>query len=139
MKKVFLDAGYLRHTYIAHFNRDRVTGVTPRISNPLPLEKIEQVKDAIIRQFEVLTFGQSFSFLPRQYNHTVGQIKSRAKLTDIENMLIELASKSLILREPEESPHLWPHRRRRMTDEEIQDFNYYRKQLGLPPAPEEAT
>lgn len=121
----------LRHSYVAHLKRERATGSEPRTSDPFPFNKLKEMKEVIIQHFEILTFNRTFLYLPLQYAENVRESEPLHRIPDIEKLLDQLADQSSILHEPEDNPHVWIHRRKRLSPETLSQINNYRERLGL--------
>lgn len=121
----------LRHTYIAHLRRERATGAELRTSDFLPVVRIEQITEVIKAKLNILAFYQRFPYLPIQYDPSVREADGLRQEPDIDILLTRLAEESKILHSPETSPLQWPHRKKRMSSEHLDQINYYREKLGL--------
>ncbi len=124
----------LRNEHIAHIDSKYVEAVfadkkTPVLQERLTfLSELKAVCDKLNAALHKLTFlgGAKFNLLPPWYqgNTSVGQ-------SDIQGILNNIAKNSPILSMPEDDPDQWCYI---MTSrrEQLDQFNFYRRQFGLP-------
>ena len=118
----------IRDNQLAHFNREWI--VKPPTSQALnerrlSLSELKKMRDALSEIFRVFSFGTERLLILLEY--TKGP-------TDVEELLDNIAKQSHLLNMPERQPGFWHHFRERLSQQQLETFNRYRRKFGLPEA-----
>jgi hypothetical protein len=124
----------LRNDRIGHSTKDWVLG-----KSTIPLLRLEEFRNLIKATqelFDALCFTTERVLLPLPYNPAVTHPKGADARPDIEKILDAIARDSYILSMPEDErfPGDWVEERKRLTAEQIEQINYYRRKFRLPEA-----
>ncbi len=122
----------LRNDHIGHSTRDWVLG-----KSTIPLLELTKFRDLIKATQELysaLSFTTDRRLLPVSYDPAVTHPRGTDTRPDIEKYLDSLAKDSYILIMPEDErfPGEWAEQRKRLTPEQIDQINYYRKKFNMP-------
>lgn len=124
----------IRHNYIGHFNLDKHLHPTTEdiAARKLVFSELVHLKDMTNLFFRALCFGHTKMVLPIAYDETVKHPVGSDSRTDIERILDSLAKQSVLLNLPEKQPLRWKHRRERLSEENMEVINRYRRKFGMP-------
>ncbi|MBZ0296555.1 MAG: hypothetical protein K8L99_28600 [Anaerolineae bacterium] len=119
---------FIRHNYIAHFNKKLNTNPDPQmvVGIPLSLEEIKQLFETARELFEFLCFNAYYALWYWGYLNTERQD------TDIDKLLDSIARDSPLLNMPEEQPEIWEMTKQRYSARELEILNEFRQKFGLP-------
>ncbi len=121
----------IRHNAIAHRLVDMETGLAKEQLLGVKLQELRNLFDATHRLFGALSFGSAYLTLAGDLMPaTVGGKPTR---TCLDEVLDAVLRDSYFVNEPERD-QWWHEMRKRMSPEELQLLNKYRKRLGLPEA-----
>lgn len=120
----------LRDTQIAHSLRDPAAETGPEDS--ITFGDIKSLCDELIRLFEVASFSSEFMYLTISYDPRVQHPAGRDARPDIEKILDSIVRESSVIRMPENRPEVWRHLRERWSQAKIDQFNAYRRKVGMP-------
>jgi hypothetical protein len=128
----------LRHRMFAHFHPSFLMTAQGKTPTTLPwttLGDIQIVRDAVNELIQILGFNVGYRFLPISYDPVVKHPRNVDSRPDIVRLLDDLAHGSSIMHMPEREPIVWPHRRKLMSEDEVNLYNEYRKRFRLPEVP----
>lgn len=117
----------LRNARLAHLSLAEVLSTSTPV---VQLKDLEQLADDIETAYQPLLFGASASFLPLAYDPEVRAANKHVD-TDIEKILNAFARQTYALNLPETNSKVWPYHRAKMSTDELQVFNYWRRRAGL--------
>jgi len=123
-KELRKKAEALRNRRIAHLDEDFVSG-TIKLSYP-DLSELQDLCKEITSLFNALCFNVENLMLPEPYS------LNRGHNTDIEQLLDCLARDSYLLNMPEQNLQRWSVRQQKLTQEQMNVLNRYRRKFGLP-------
>lgn len=123
-------ARHLRANRIAHVTRAWYSG--EREVFQLSFVELKSLRDALNSLLNALSFNTENRLLPIPYDPQVIRGRGEDSRTDIEKILDCVARESHILNMPERYPERWKRRREKLSDEKVDQINYYRKKFGLP-------
>ena len=124
----------LRHNQYGHFSRRVIapTGASGAAVPRVSLTDLKTVRDRLNALLQVLALDTELMFLPLDYDPKVQHPSNTDPRPDIVELLDMIAFNSQIIRDPENNPELWEHRRKLMEQDELDALNLYRHKLGLP-------
>lgn len=119
----------LRNARIAHVQQEFVEQMhTDRVL----LGDLWALRDGVIALIDALSFNARLCVGPPGYDPDICYPEGQDQRTDIERLLDSVAAQSDLLNYPERYPAQWPNRRASLTEDQLREFNRYRKKLGLP-------
>jgi hypothetical protein len=126
----------LRHERIAHFKNSRISNQEAVVtdSDRVSLSQIEQIRDAANEYFRVLSLGDEWSMVDREYTPTYSLMGEEERQTEIDILLEFVAGQSPVLHLPETDQQHWSFlRAEEFTAADIVVLNKWRLKFGLPP------
>ena len=118
----------IRNARIAHVQQEFVEQMqTERVL----LGDLWALRDGVIALIDALSFNARLCVGPPGYDPDICYPKGQDQRTDIEKLLDSVAAQSDLLNYPERYPAQWPDRKASLTEDQLKEFNRYRKKLGL--------
>lgn len=125
-KQLLDKAVNLRDKRIAHFLQDYREQFSQKIPDPeqLSFSELKKLCDELNRLFHICSLNAHYSMLDVSYD---------GKAADIDKLLDSIARNSRVLNMPEQDPQMWKQGKRpQLSEQELAQFNFYRKKFGLP-------
>jgi hypothetical protein len=123
-----------RHKRMAHFDSKCNLSPQERRKLWLSLPALTNLRNTLNRLFEILCFGCEQSVLHIAYDAKIQHPRDMDSRNDVEIVLDAIARNSPILNMPEEQPQAWPFHRQKLSKDDLQALNEYRRKFGLPEA-----
>lgn len=120
----------LRSNRIAHTTQDLISE-NIKVSRP-SLSDIRRLRDALNSLLDTISFNVGHIMLPLPYEPSVLHPPLSNHKTDIEEILGCIARNSNLLNMPEKRPETWSRRRARLSEEQINKINFYRRKFDMP-------
>jgi hypothetical protein len=123
----------IRHNYVAHFDFHKHVRPTEEDvkQRALSLSDLKEVQEQVMDLFDVLALGVGFMAIPLEYDPGVRKGAHEDQRSDIERLLDSLARESHLVNLPESNPLLWPWELKRMSAEDRDRLNAFRRRFGL--------
>lgn len=121
----------IRHNYIAHRLVDMHTALPKQELSGVKLQELRQLLDATHSLFSALSFGGAYATLAGDF--MPGTVGGKPRRTCLDEVLDAVLRDSYFVNEPERD-QWWHEMRKRMSPEELELLNKYRKRVGLPEA-----
>ncbi|MCD4684814.1 MAG: hypothetical protein K8S97_02620 [Anaerolineae bacterium] len=120
-----------RDACVAHLAQDFIEGKTQL--DRLNLDDLFRLQDELNKFYTIITLKDSIGvvFLPPEYYPKGGDSKPAS---DIDKILDSVARDSFIVNMPEQNPIRWKHKREKLSSEDLELINAYRRKFGLPEA-----
>jgi len=124
---------FIRMNYIAHFNRQKNLNPTPEQIKEriILLSDLKKYSNTVNSFFDLLCFGNGRGLLLSEYNPNVIYPVGFDSRSDIEKLLDNIAKNSTVLNLPEQNVNSWNNYRKKLSKEELKDFNRFRVKFGL--------
>jgi hypothetical protein len=129
VKNLLEKARGLRNHRIAHTTQEFISGGVT-LYRP-DIYELKKLRDELNSLLDALSFNVEYSKLPLQYDSRVIHPKGSNYKTDIEEILHSIVKDSNLLSLPEENPERWERRKSRLTVEELETINRYRRKFNL--------
>ncbi len=119
----------LRNESIAHIKKEAIEQ-----PEHLNISELESLRDALNDLLDSISFDVTHLMLPIEYDEQVQHPQGTDSRPDIERILDRVAIDSRKLHLPEVMPQIWPGVKKRMSPQELEIFNSYRRKFSLPEA-----
>ena len=119
-------AKILRNESIAHIKKEAIEQ-----TEHLKISELESLRDALNDLLDSISFDVTHLMLPIEYDEQVQHPEGTDSRSDIERILDRVAFDSRKLNLPEVMPQIWPGVRSKMSPQELEIFNSYRRKLRL--------
>ncbi len=119
----------IRNNFLAHL--DKIQQMMPPHSRTIPnltFSEMQSLIEAAFDLFNALSFDSYYVPWLHEYRDEV----RNAQQTDVERLLDHVAKSSFLLNLPESDPEVWERRRLKLSPEEIELLNQYRRKFDLP-------
>lgn len=119
----------IRNNFVAHLDKTQNTlELSQRTIADMTYAEMKELLDGGYELFNALSFEAYYVPWFAEYSD---QIRN-AQQTDVERLLDQVAKSSFLLNLPETQPEAWQRRRSKLSSEEIELLNHYRRKFGLP-------
>jgi len=124
----------IRHNYLAHYDLQKLNSPSKEQieARSLTFMEIEKARDKITELFDALSFRVRYGSIPLEYHPGVVIASQKDKRTDIEIILDMQAKESYLVNLPETNPIYWQHELSRMSPDDREKLNEYRRKFDLP-------
>jgi hypothetical protein len=126
----------IRNNYLAHLNREKLLNPNDQDikDRGIKLNTLREFRDTLNDFLSILCFGHGRAVLPLEYDPNIIPSKGMNRTTDVQEILVNMACRSSILLFPENNPFGWKAYKEKLSQENLDIINSWRKKCGLPPA-----